>query len=67
MKAYAGFCFAAVAIAATVFAGCTSVKTSPNFNSLPLDREREAPAAHINVSMDGLYFLGFLCHLGLPE
>ena len=52
----------AVAAAAllTVFAGCTSVKTSPNFNSLPLDREREAPAAHINVSMDGLYFLGFL-------
>ena len=44
----------------TVFAGCTSVKTSPNFNSLPLDREREAPAAHINVSIDGLYFLGFL-------
>ncbi len=53
---------AAVAAAAllTVFAGCTSVKTSPNFNSLPLDREREAPAAHINVTMDGLYFLGFL-------
>ena len=39
-----------------LLAGCTSVESAQKFNGLPVGEKRSAPpAAHLNVSMSGLY------------
>lgn len=46
---------AAVAAAALLFAGCTSIDSTDRFNSMPLDDAKYPPVAHVNVRMSGFY------------
>lgn len=44
-----------------VFTGCTSIEYAEKFNSLPVgDSSNNAPLAHINVRITGMYLFGCL-------